>query len=84
MDIAVVDNKHRAQIPGLKPGVVVACVDNGDNTITLTKVTAATKESFPPGSLLKYMTEARDGRMSALAKGMKIPPPREDWSENPV
>jgi hypothetical protein len=63
------DNRRRVQLPDAKPGEIFAYQDNGDNTITLIKVKAERKEPFPKGSLLKYMTPARDAEETDIAKG---------------
>lgn len=46
MKTATVDEKHRIQIPELKPGQVVAYDQGKDGTITLTEVKKA--EGAPP------------------------------------
>lgn len=71
------DNRRRVQLPDVKPGQVFAVRDNGDDTITLTKVKAERKEPFPRGSLLKYFTKERDAEETAIAKGCIIGLPRD-------
>jgi hypothetical protein len=51
------DNRRRVQLPDVKPGQIFAVQDNGDDTITLTRVKAERKEPFPPGSLHKLVDE---------------------------
>ena len=50
----------RLRIPDAKPQQVFAWANNGDGSFTLTVVKAERKEAFPRGSLLKYLTPARD------------------------
>jgi len=73
------DKAKRVRIPDAKPGQVFAYISNGDGSITLTPVEAAVKEPFPEGSLKHLVTEESNAEMAALARGIKIPAPPEDW-----
>ncbi len=63
------DNRRRVQLPDIKPGQIFAVQDNGDNTITLTKVKAERAEAFPKGSLKKYFTPEKNREELELLKG---------------
>jgi hypothetical protein len=76
MVINKVDSKKRLVIPQAKPGQYLSITDNGDGSTTLTPVKPDTKEPFPPGSLLKYMTKERDADMTAIAKATIIGVPK--------
>jgi hypothetical protein len=66
------------RIPNLKPGEVVAYRDNGDDTITLTKVNGEASEPFPEGSLSEYVADWNK-EFGPVARGLKVPvPPKED------
>ena len=56
-------------MPGAKPRQVFAYVNHGDGHVTLTLVSAATKEPFPKGSLRKHLTRENNAELSVLARG---------------
>ena len=72
------DNRRRVQLPDVKPGQIFAVQDNGDDTITLTKVKAAAKEPFPPGSLVKEV-DRMNREWADTAGKMPIPPLPEGY-----
>ena len=66
------DNRRRVQLPDVKPGQIFALQDNGDGSLTLTKVKAERQEAFPPGSLAYLCTPERDAEMSEIARAFVI------------
>ena len=75
MKTLTVDGYRRIRIPAAKPRQVYALDDHGNGSFTLTLVKAKTEEPFPPGSLDKYMTPARDKEQLALLKGCALERP---------
>jgi len=69
MKTLTVDAHKRVRIPDAKPKQVFAYETNLDGTVTLTPVKAELKGRFPRGSLLKYITPARDKEQLAILKG---------------
>lgn len=69
MKTLTVDAYKRVRIPDVAPRTKFAYQNNGDGTITLTRVTAERKERFPRGSLLKYLTPAKAKEELVLLKG---------------
>ncbi|PWU09790.1 MAG: hypothetical protein C5B50_26705 [Verrucomicrobia bacterium] len=65
------DNRQRVRLPHSKPGQVFAYEPNEDGSITLTPVVkAASKERFPPGSLLKYFTPELDKEETEISRAI--------------
>ena len=56
-------------MPGAKPRQVFAYENHGDGHVTLTQLSAATKEPFPKGSLRKYVTGESNAELSVLTRG---------------
>jgi hypothetical protein len=75
MKTLTVDDQKRIRIPDAKPRQVFAYDNHGDGTITLTEVKAEAKEPFPPGSLKKYVTEARNQELLEIFKGCSLEVP---------
>jgi hypothetical protein len=73
------DAKGRVQIPGIKAGHAFVIEDRGNGVFVLTDVKKAAKDPFPKGSLKHLFTKEANAEMKALARGMKIPAPPEDW-----
>jgi hypothetical protein len=57
METVKADDRQRVRLPNVKPGQVFVLMDNGNDTITLTKVKAEAKEPFPPGSLRNLVND---------------------------
>ena len=72
------DNRRRVQIPGIKPGQIIAFEDQGNGVRVLTEVKKDVKEAFPRGSLLKYVDEMNK-EWTGVAKKMKVPTLPKDW-----
>lgn len=72
------DNRRRLQLPDIKPGQIFAVQDNGDNTITLTKVKAEPQEPFPRGSLTKYFNAEKNREELEILKGCATGPGPEE------
>ena len=69
MKTLTVDDYQRVRLPNVKPRTKFSYEDRGDGTITLTEVKAEAKETFPRGSLMKYLTPERDKEQLAILKG---------------
>lgn len=69
MKTVLADDQKRVRIPDAKPRQVFAYENHGDGRFTLTLVDAEMRESFPPGSLKKYVTRQSDREMLALLQG---------------
>ena len=69
MKTLTADNYKRVRIPAAKPRQPFAYSADSDGTVTLTPVNGAAKATFPPGSLLKYMTAERDKENEAILAG---------------
>jgi len=67
-----VDAHKRIRLLDAEPHQVFAYENTGDGRLVLTKVKAEAAEPFPPGSLAKYVTPARDAEMLALLKGCSL------------
>ena len=65
-----VDSKRRIRLPEAKPNEVYKYQDDGKGCFTLTLI--QTEEAFPPGSLTKYITKARDKEQVGLLKGCTL------------
>ena len=70
-----VDAHKRVRIADLRPGQVLSYTNNGDDTFTLMLVKAAAKPTFPPGSLLKYFTRAKNKEELDLLAGCSLEAP---------
>jgi hypothetical protein len=70
-----VDAHKRVRISDLKPGQVLSYTNNGNNTFTLTLVKAEARQTFPPGSLLKYFTQKKNQEELALLAGCSLEAP---------
>ena len=75
MKTLVVDDQGRIRIPAAQPKQVFIYRAEGDGTITLTPVKAAPKETFPPGSLKKYVTPERNKELLEIFKGCSFEVP---------
>lgn len=75
MKTLTVDDQKRIRIPDARPRQVFAYQNNGDGTITLTTVKAEPTEPFPPGSLKKYVTAARNKELLEIFKGCSLEVP---------
>jgi hypothetical protein len=72
MKTLTVDDQKRIRIPDARPRTKFAYENHGDGTITLTEVRAEPREAFPKGSLLEYLTPARDREQLAVLKGCSL------------
>ena len=73
MDATVIDKKRRLTLPksvckvvGLKPGDQVTCRVEVGEIRGSPRLAQESREVFPPGSLLKYLTPERDRRELAI------------------
>lgn len=70
MRTLVVDAKKRVRIPDAEPNQVYAYEAQGEGRFLLTRlIKAEPAESFPPGSLRRYFTQAKAKEELALLKG---------------
>jgi len=69
MKTLTVDAYRRVRLPNAKPRTRFAYEDRRDGTIMLTEVKSEAKETFPRGSLMKYLTPKRDKEQLAILKG---------------
>jgi len=67
-----VDDQKRIRIPDAKPRQVFSYVNHGNGTLILTLVKPSASEPFPPGSLLKYFTSAKNKEELALLSGCSL------------
>ena len=67
-----VDGQKRIRLPDAKPKQVFAHENHGDGSFTLTLVKAEAKEAFPRGSLLKYITPARNKELLEILEGCSL------------
>jgi hypothetical protein len=75
MKTAKVDSKHRIRLPETEPEQVYAWEKDGEGRFILTLVKVETKETFPPGSLTKYITSKRNREQLVLLKGCTLEVP---------
>ncbi len=69
------DDKGRIRMPDGKPGDIFAWERDGDGSLRFIKLKAEAHEPFPPGSLKKYFTAARDREELALLRGCVLEAP---------
>lgn len=72
----VVDSKKRVRLPDAKPNQVFAYEQQGEGQFLLTRlIKEEPAESFPRGSLKKYLTRAKAKEELALLKGCSLEVP---------
>ena len=74
MKTLTVDDYKRVRIPDAKPRTKYAYENHGDGSLTLTEVSAETKEPFPPDYDFG-LTPARNRELLALAKASSLEVP---------
>ena len=72
MKTLTVDDQKRIRLPDARPRQVFAYEPEADGTIRLLPVKARSKEPFPRGSLIKFITRAREAEIAALASGSSL------------
>lgn len=76
MHTLIVDSKKRVRLPDARPRQVFAYEPQGDGRFLLTRlVKEEPPESFPRGSLRKYLTRAKAEEELALFKGCSLEVP---------
>ena len=72
MKTVTVDDQQRIRMPDAKPRQVFAYENHGDGQVTLTLMSAASKEPFPKGSLRKYVTAESNAELAVLARSSSL------------
>ena len=75
MKTLTVDDYQRVRLPNVKPRTKFSYKNHGDGTITLTELKMEAKEPFPPGSLKKFVTPARNQELLEIFKGCSLAVP---------
>lgn len=76
MHTLIVDSKKRVRLPAAKPNQVYAYEQQGEDRFVLTRVvTAEAVETFPRGSLKKYLTRKKAREELLLLKGCSLEAP---------
>jgi hypothetical protein len=76
MHTLIVDSKKRLRLPDAEPNQVYAYESQGEGRFLLTRVVKSNPaETFPRGSLRKYLTPAKAKEELALLKGCSLEAP---------
>jgi hypothetical protein len=75
MHTVVVDSKRRVRLPDAEPNQVYAYVQREGQILLTRLVEARPEESFPPGSLKKYLTQRKAQEELQLLKGCSLEAP---------
>ena len=67
-----VDARKRVRLRDVRPQQVLSYHKNGDGSFTLRPLREHLPETFPRGSLRKYVTKRRDREQLALLKGCTL------------
>jgi len=74
MKTLTADSYKRIRIPAARLRQTFTYTTDSNGIVTLTPVNCQTKDTFPPGSLLKYMTAERDKEDEAILAGCATRP----------
>jgi hypothetical protein len=75
MKTLTVDDYQRVRLPDEKPRSKLAYEKDGDGVIRLVPVKAVVEEPFPPGSLKKFITPARNKELLEILAGCSLEVP---------
>jgi len=67
-----VDARKRIRLAEAKPEQVFICENEGKGRFILTLVKSDAGEPFPPGSLVKYISRAKNTEQLTLLKGSTL------------